>query len=159
ITSADLARLRPLTDVAGLTLHSMPGVNDTGLEHLQPLTKLRDLRIVSCQVTNAGVKHLQGFARLETLFLTDTQVTDDGLKLLPPLKYGGGGFLALDQTSTGDKILEYLKTLFRLDQFSPGKKFTDDGLRQLKAVRPELKTLELLGTKVTGAGLAGLKGL
>jgi hypothetical protein len=51
-----------------------------------------------------------------------------------------------------------LKALPQLGQFSAGKNFTDDGLKRLKALCPELFVLGLGATKVTDAGLEHLKG-
>ena len=85
------------------------------------------------RVTDAGLAHLKGLPQLQTLDLgLHAQVTDAGLKHL--------------------KGLTQLQTL-KLD-FCP--QVTDAGLEHLKGLI-QLKRLNLMGTKVTDAGVSELK--
>jgi hypothetical protein len=158
ISNADLARLKSLTNLTHLNLHTLPQVNDTGLGHLRTHTKLHDLHIYTCPVTDAGLAHLKGLVELDSLALGGPEITDDGLKHLvdlPKLRR----LLMLAGTATGDKVLVLLKAHPQVRIFSPGMNFTNDGMRGLRAVVPELSQLHLVGgTKVTDAGLEHLKG-
>jgi hypothetical protein len=57
-------------------------INDAGLRHLKPLSKLRRLELNGTNITDAGLVYLKRLSQLETLDLWETQVTDDGVKKL-----------------------------------------------------------------------------
>jgi internalin A len=116
----------------GLEILWLPGsrVTDTGLSHLNGLTRLRTLVLLRTPITDAGLAHLEGLYSLEQLYLGETAITDAGLA--------------------------HLKGLYSLEElYLRGTAITDAGLAHLKGLS-RLKKLDLSMTQVRGAGLAHL---
>ena len=83
---SDLTFLSGLTNMEDLSLTG-PGIGDTGLKHLAPLTNLKYLQIGgSANLTDDGLIHLADMRRLDTLFIGDSRITGQGLAHLYPLK-------------------------------------------------------------------------
>ncbi len=57
-------------------------VTDSGLVHLEGLTKLRWVDLSFAQVTDSGLVHLEGLTKLRWVDLSRTQVTPEGVKKL-----------------------------------------------------------------------------
>lgn len=85
ITDAELALVKPLTQVAYLNLRGTE-ITDAGLAHLAELKGLVRLHLEKTKITDAGLEHLKGLENLEYLNLYGTAVTDAGLKHLEGLK-------------------------------------------------------------------------
>ncbi len=59
------------------------GDNDSGLEHLEGLSKLEVLLLSYTKVTDAGLEHLKGLTSLKVLDLYyRTKITDEGVQKL-----------------------------------------------------------------------------
>ncbi len=69
------------------TLHltALMAVDDTWLESIGRLTRLRHLVIGGDKITDAGLTHLSALTNLEELRISSPKVTDAGLKHLHPL--------------------------------------------------------------------------
>src|SRR5262249_18529900 len=65
------------------------GFSDSGLAHLQHLTRLKRLYLDdgNRQITDAGLKAVMGMADLEELYLASASLTDDGVGALRALKH------------------------------------------------------------------------
>ena len=92
-------------------------VNDDGLVHLQALKKLRELDLSATSVMSAGMVHLTALPNLETLHLSVVGVGDEGLKTLA--------------TIPSLKVLDLVHN----------HNVTLDGIRELRAARPDLEVL------------------
>jgi hypothetical protein len=107
-----------------------PGVTDSGLAHLQELTTIEELKIVSDEVTENGLQSVSLLKGLKRLTLSGRQITDDGLR-----------------------HLAHLTMLESLDISDAG--VTDDGLMHLKGLT-SLQKLRCRGTATTGAAMQSL---
>ena len=133
------------------------GTTDTGLMHIQNLTRLQELDLSDTQVTDAGLVHLKRLTALSNLNLSGTWVTGAGfvhLKRLTALSS-----LNLSQTQVTDAGLVHLKRLTALSSLNLSwTNVTDAGLVHLEGLTA-LSRLDLTYTKVTDAGLVHLNGL
>ena len=77
------------------------------LEHLNRLTNLTRLYLLTTQVSDVGLENIKGLARLESLELSGTQVTDVGLHHLRGLT--GLKYLGLKHTHVTDEGIEELR--------------------------------------------------
>jgi mono/diheme cytochrome c family protein len=85
LEEADLRALRDMAPVLVRLDLAGTAVEDTWLEHLEPLEELRVLRLERTQVGDEGLRHLAPLSRLRRLSLYGTRVTDAGLDHLHPL--------------------------------------------------------------------------
>lgn len=110
---ADLAHVQGLTHLRKLNLVTKH-VTDAGLVNLADLTALEDLNLGGATVSDAGLEHLRRLSALTTIDLFGTQITDAGLvhlRELPKLRS-----LRIDET-----------------------KVTEQGVRDLLDARPGLE--------------------
>ena len=138
-----------------ITLDNRP-ITDEGLQHVQGLARLEQLRMNSTPITNAGLVYLKDLPRMETVELRGTRITDEGLKSLKkhPLIW-----LDLSSTFITDEGLKHLKELPRLQQLRlNGVKITDAGIEHLTHL-PSLHLLELAGTPITDEGMKHVRKL
>lgn len=126
-----IARLTTLESLI-LSLEKIPGLDDTGLAELAPLTSLRELNIHSLAIQGPGLKHL---ARLPNLVI-----------------FNAGG------ETTTDRYLEALRHVKQLKTIRiPGSLITDDGLKYLVEL-PELETLDVRRCReLTNGGMQHVK--
>ena len=125
-----------------------------GLEHLESLSRLKELELDNSQITDAGLEHLKGLSQIEKLSLCNTKITDAGLEHLEGLT--GLQELALCGTPITGTGLTHLKRLTQLQDLNlGGTQITDAGLEHLKGMTG-LKYLDLGGTQITDAGLEQL---
>ncbi len=130
-------------------------ITDNGLAHLVQLTNLQSLSLYGTAVTDEGLVHLKGLTNLKDLSLYDTKVTDVGLAVLKDLELVDFTIPSAAKTDLGLK--NYLASLKPPSQLHLGEwKITDTGLIHLKQL-VNLKRLDLIGTKVTDAGVADLQ--
>ena len=126
-----IARLTTLESLI-LSLEKIPGLDDSGLAELAPLTSLREINIHSLAIQGPGLKHL---AKLPNL-----------------TSFTAGGLTTTDQ---------YLKALSQVNQLKiiriPECLVTDEGLKSL-AELPELETLDVRRCReLTNAGMQHVK--
>jgi internalin A len=127
-------------------------VTDAGIKELAPLSQLRTLELLGCQVTDAGLKELAPLAQLQTLMLKRTDITDAGLKELAVLQNLRDLDVSITAvTDAGLKHLAPLTHLHRLD-LSGNRAITDAGMKELPHLK-ELDTLWLYGTRVGDSGM------
>ena len=118
------------TDVHSVTLSR--SADDQSMNHVKPLTNIRELSLRNTKVTDAGLEQLEGLTPLQKLDLNGTQITDAGLGHLSGL--------------TGLQELSLANTLV-----------TDAGLEHLQGLK-NLERLSLANTALSGAGLKNLQG-
>jgi hypothetical protein len=183
-----LVRENALTHLLTLSLRHLKDA-DLALKAIENCTKLSELDVGSCDITDHGLKHLEKLGKLEELCLNDTKISGAGLRPLghlPSLRKLELVGVALDdaglvhvselnglevlwiggsQTRITDAGLEQLAKLIRLRHLSlSGSAITARGIEQLAALK-NLETLYLegsdIGDEVISAlgGLNGLKGL
>jgi len=75
----DYAQLRDEPQTAVLQMAN-PDVDDTTLEHLRGMSRLRELDLNGTQVTDAGLVILAQLPQLKTLRLARTKITDEGFR-------------------------------------------------------------------------------
>jgi internalin A len=133
-------------------------VTDAGIKELAPLTQLRTLELLGCQVTDAGLKELAPLKNLQSLMLKRTDITDAGLKELAALQNLRDLDVSITAvTDAGLKHLAPLTHLHRLD-LSGNRAITDAGMKELADLE-NLQTLWLYVTNIGDAGLKELRGL
>ena len=123
IHNSDLTHIQGLTQLTGLVLDLEDPLDDEGMAALQPLTKLKNVRIDSSIVTDEGLKALSDKPDLEYLTIsclaTDTGIhAFDGLQSLRHLQIASlfltdGGLAALSERLPSLQTLNHYD--YRLD--------------------------------------------
>lgn len=179
-----LLLLKPLKNIAILSLVSCPGITDSGLERIKGIRTLQHLNLSGTRITDKGLKELNDLHNLRYLELESTEVTDAGLNELRGLK--NLRFLNLARTDISGAGLISIKGLKNLqainlngcqrmndEEFQALAEFrqlafaslsctaiTDAGLKELKLREfKRLTILDLSQTKITDSSLAELKGI
>lgn len=128
-----------------------------GLERLEGLTQLRDLKLFGVAVTDDDLKHIAGLVTLERLDLFGSKIGDSGLDHIAGLEHLQS--LSIHETGVTDAGLARIAGLRELQALNLGMtRISDDGLRHLSAMTG-LRWLQLSGTRVTDVGLKYLSGL
>jgi internalin A len=109
----------------------------------------------SPQVTDKGLKDLGPLKDMEDLVLGDTAITDSGLKDLAELKGLTASVSLGPELLTTDLRISLHSRCCALCRFEDRR--YGQGVRQLTGLN-QLRYLQLLQTKVTGAGVKELKG-
>lgn len=118
-------------------------VDDAGIAHLKPLTKLTRLNLAFTKTSDAGIEALQGNTGLQFLKLDACPVTDQGLARL-------GNFTELRElliymSEVSDAGMIHLKRLQKLEFLSIGSKnIVGEGFDHLRDL-PKLTALGLAG--------------
>lgn len=147
-----LAKLKRLDDLSLILVKV-----DKGLEHLRELPNLTSLYLEETDLTDAGFAQLSSVARLELLSIGPAQLSDEGLEVLGRLKELRRLFLK-DVTGVNGPGLRHLVAASHLKDFSLiGAGVTDEWLRAVEPLR-NVDWLQIAGTRVTGSGLAALRG-
>ncbi len=152
LSDVGLGLLAELTHLRRLNLRGA-SITDAGLAYLGDQLEFLDLR--GTNLTGAGLQHLPG-RNLRALSLTYTEVKADDLYLLPPMPRLKT--LKLNSIELDDAAIETIGTypsVRHLEVDSTG--LTDDGLRRLLQLNPQLTRIELRGTKVTEAAIEQLR--
>ncbi len=146
-----------ITSLHGLEELFVYDAKDAELPSLKPLSKLRQLSLISPQVTNAGIENIGGLSNLEILELPCVKLTDAGLqqlKSLPRLKT-----LNLAQSRITGAGLACLAASDGLETLSLSSTRLDDaGMANLRLF-PNIESLDLAGTDIGDDGLANLENL
>lgn len=140
VDDAAATRIARCKDLRSLELQ-YPDITDDGLKQIATLPGLRHLSLSSGIITDAGMAHLGALPHLEHLELRATGVSDETLRHLADVKT----LTRLDLHGSG------------LPGVNLGRRFTADGLRQLKRL-PRLRTLWLTNLQLDG-GFGVLKEL
>ena len=150
---------------------------DDAIKAVKKLTKVVELGINSCAITDAGVEQLQEMPQLKSLYLNSTHLTDkiwetlgqlsnlESLTVIGHPGVTGQGvsqlqqqkleYLNLDGAKLDNQSLEHLASLLALRQLMiQNTPIDDEGLKHLAASK--LVTLNVRGTKVTEAGVKQL---
>lgn len=177
VGDADLAHIKGLTGLRGLSLFGNGGVTDAGLAHLADMDSLVWLSLEQTAAT-CDAPALERLAALEYLDVYKTPLSDAGLSRicrLPALKSLGiesamvsaaalaslGQLRTLEEanlelTNVDDSTLAALKDLPKLRYLSIARTHvTDEGVASLAA----LESLEVLDVRLTGVGDAGIEPL
>ncbi|MCA9131909.1 MAG: DUF1553 domain-containing protein [Planctomycetales bacterium] len=111
-------------------------VGDSGLAHLAGLRQLETLRLDGTAVTDLGLAELAPLESLQSLYLSDCAVAElTAVERLPQLKY-----LNLHGTTVSDSSLVCLGRCAALQAVEiTSTQCTPEGIRRLRAARPELK--------------------
>ena len=154
LSDADLALLAPLTNLRVLGLRGTP-VTDAGLAHLSGLA-LTSLDLRGTAVTSFGMARLPS-ATLEALHLTDSKVLGNELYLLPGMPHLA--VLKLNRLQElDDASIESLGAFPNLRHVElDGTRVTAQGLRRLFELNPDLKRIELRGVPVSEEALSELR--
>lgn len=136
VSDAGLKHIGRLTSLESLSLYAM-NFSDHALKPLDNLKNLRELSINEAGLQNAALVHIGGLSNLEVLTISGNKISDAGLKHLQELTKLRR--LGIRNSSHQDSRME----------------ITDEGLAQLAPLR-ELRSLDLVGTAVTGEGLRHL---
>ncbi|QGJ69729.1 Hypothetical protein PBC10988_14160 [Planctomycetales bacterium 10988] len=82
---ADLTRLRNITSLESLTLHSTPLVNQD-LEALSGMLALKRLDLSETLVNDEGLRYLTNLSKLKELDLSNTKITENAFESLREIK-------------------------------------------------------------------------
>jgi hypothetical protein len=150
VTDADLVHLRKMPHLKELWLDGTQ-VTDAGLEHVRELTELTSLGLAGTKVTDAGLACIRRLTQLQFLDLTDTQVADGGIAHLQRLV--NLLHLRMDNTPVTGAGLKALRETEVPCLSLSNSKVSDAGLEGIRGL-PQLKTLDLRHTQITDAALA-----
>jgi hypothetical protein len=165
VTDNTLQHLSAFTSLESLNLSSVL-VTDAGLDALTSLPHLRELTLGGNKLTDAGLQALRQLPGLTYLDLGGTQREDSGLWSVSLTQPGLDTIATLKElrrlkldgtliTARGLATLQVLSNLEELDLHDCAR-VGDDVIPVLSAM-PGLRSVDLAGTKVTGAGIAQLK--
>jgi len=160
--SADsLKSIGQLTNLERLHLYQNGTLGQTGLQHLESLKKLRELRIIVAGVTDEGLQHIAQLRNLEYLELRFTHVTGISLGELakiPMLRTlrAGGDDIGPGLTDNAAHALRGMEQLHWLELF--GNSITDASTPSL-ATLINLRRLELDHTQISDTGIMQLRTL
>lgn len=106
VTDKELEEIGKLSKLSALTVSNSPGLTDTGLAHLKPLS-LRSLHILNSQISDDGLEHLSKMTSLNSLMLGSNKISDKGLAHLSGLKVLT--MLFLQNTQVSNEGIEKLR--------------------------------------------------
>ena len=154
ITDADLGLVASLPSLERIDL-SHTKISDVGLEHLKPLTNVRELNLHYAEyVTDSGIAHIKGWKNLERLSLRGTKVTSrvfDHIGALTSLRW-----LDISNTEVTDSGFEELAELTRLETLAiGGNRILGPALDLLRLIR-SLRHLDVSGIQRVDSGLWGI---
>jgi hypothetical protein len=140
----NLQELKELKDIRIWALEYKGHITDAGLAHLKGLTQLMHLSLFGHQIEGDGLENLKGMSRLESIYLQYNKITDAGIAHLKGLKN------LKKLTFTDDRItdagLKDLKQMNQLEEFSFSSDLvTDAGIKDLQKALPKLKIERLSG--------------
>lgn len=165
LTDNTLQHLSAFTSLESVNLGSVL-VTDAGLDALTSLPHLRELILGGNKLTDAGLQALRQLPGLTYLDLGGTQREDSGLWSVSLTQPGLDAIATLKElrrlklegalvTARGLATLQVLSKLEELD-LHDCPRIGDDVIPVLSAM-PGLRSVDLAGTKVTGAGIAKLR--
>ncbi|MCE9608362.1 MAG: SUMF1/EgtB/PvdO family nonheme iron enzyme [Planctomycetia bacterium] len=158
ITDADLENLVGLREINGLRL-PYSQVTDAGLAHLSGLTTLTGLDLRGTKITDRGIARLAGLKDIKSLWLSGTEITDGGLEKIVAQFPLLSEPLEVNDTRITDAGAAHLRNAKSLRYLGlSGTEVTDACVPDLAAI-PRLAGVDLIGTRVTEAGVAKLKAM
>lgn len=135
-------------------------INGAGIEGLEPLSNLRELRLMSVKMgSSSGWEHLSRLSQVETLNLTSTNITDADVPVL--ISMTGLKDLNISNTVLTDAALAHLAKLENLEilrmENTPQIKGT--GLKAFvqSKRKPGLRCLFAANTALTKEGMSNVK--
>jgi F-box and leucine-rich repeat protein 14 len=136
VTDAGLSHVKKLAALRELDLGGCKRISDAGMVHVGTMQNLLKLALDSCPaLTDAGLAHLKGMSDLRALNLeADVRLTNAGIAQLAPL-------VNLEELWLG------------------GCENVSDEAMDTVGRLTHLRVLSIVKTKVSGTGLASLKGL
>jgi hypothetical protein len=131
------------------------------LEQLKGMTEIEQLLLAGPAITDQSVRFIRGFSELTVLGLNNTEITDAGTACIAGLDR----LESLGITSTGlqesatltDATLKNLVVGKDLRELALTAAITDEGLSLIVETCPNLASLQLFGSRITGNGLAKLR--
>ena len=154
ITDHGLRHLAGMKNLLTLTLDYNLRVTSAGLKYLEHLSRLTDLSLNKCDITDDGLASVGQIQRLDSLELNGTPITSVGLAHLEQLS--GLGTLALADTQVDDAgVCSLARIEFLHDLDLSGCTITGSGLRSCR----ELRALKLDRVIITDSLLDELQQL
>lgn len=147
-----LKHFAKFTTLVALKLESRTKVTGRGLKHFAQAEGLVFLDLYAQPLTDAGLKSLAAFPNLQHLQLSVTPVTDDGLEHLASLR--NLTRLRMSQTTITGSGFKHLTGFDRLTELwlYMSHRVSGTACKYFKGF-PNLERLDLMGTRVTDAGL------
>lgn len=143
---------RAIAENTGIEVLELTGIEDDDLDALRGLSRVRDLRLYSCNITGVGIEN---FPLLTELRLQDSDADDTGMACLaaqPRLQ-----FLDVTRTQITGETLKHLRGAKWLEYlYASYTAIRDEHLSALHSLK-HLHTIDLSGTQVTKKGLARLR--
>ncbi len=154
ITDRGMEYVGEFSNLEVLWLGGSPEITSAGFCHLKRLSRLRELNIDQCPISDSDLVNLSVATELRNLTLMHTHVNGSGLAYLKPRNLTD---LTLDSSPVTDDGLSGIKSLPNITCFCLNRTLVSDkGMVWLKNLN--LNHLELDGTRVTGTGLRYLRG-
>jgi len=143
---------RAVAENTGIEVLELTGIEDDDLDALRGLSRVRDLRLYSCNITGVGIEN---FPLLTELRVERARVTDTGmacLAALPRLQ-----FLDVSSSQITGETLKHLSGAKWLEYlYAADTAIRDEHLPALSELK-HLHTIHLDGTQVTKKGVARLR--
>lgn len=156
ITDAEVANLAGLKEINHLRL-PFTQITDIGLKEIGTLTSLRALDLNEAKITDAGLTKLAALNEVTSLRLNGTLITNAGVSRIVSLFPKVSEPLDLNDTNVSDAGIAHLKDAGFLRYVGlNGTDVGDRGVAQLAAI-PRVAGVQLIGSRVTAAGVAQLK--
>lgn len=154
ITDDDLKELAQFPDVKAIYLNGSK-ITGVGIKHFAGLKKLDTLEVAFCAINAEGFQEIAKLKQLKRLDILNTNYTDADLKGLMALSdlemlWMGQNFKCSDD---GYKVLGKCK---KLRGIAVSNSNFGDGALKVVAELPELRTLIIVASSVTVAGLEPL---
>jgi Leucine-rich repeat (LRR) protein len=160
LSNENLAVVSSMHLLRSLRLNGKTGnctVDDSGLQVLQQLPKLRVLALDGVKIGSVGLKQLSACPQISELYLGQTGVDDSSLQSLSAMSLLKK--LRLSQTRIGAEGLQYLVSLPLEDLDVSECPAVNDQALSVIGKYTQLRRLNLWRDPVTSAGLVDLAGL
>jgi hypothetical protein len=134
-----------------------PAFTDEKIDLVTRVPRVVDLTMENVPVTDAGLERLRSASEIRRLILNESDVTGMGLRALADLPLRRGlsniGLRGLKITDSDLLVVKQFPNLRRVDL--SGTRITDAGLKHLEGMK--LDVVNVKGTKVTEQGAARLQ--
>jgi hypothetical protein len=151
LRAGDIEHLTKLSNMETVTIYPKD-MSDDALKPLGKLTKLKELRLVLCNITSKGVAHLAPLKNLVVLDLSHTKVDDEAMKVVASFEKLEE--LDLSETFVGDFGIACFFTHEKLRKLTIGSGradktilITDISVPTLSNLKT-LRELDYLGTSI-----------
>lgn len=153
LNDSQLATVARMSQLRELRLAKMP-ITDEGLRAVAELKKLRLLVLRGTQVTDRGLEYLMSL-ELRQLDVSDTQVTGRGLAGLKTVR----ALMAYNIQLTDEDLSQFQLQRSLWELGIGDTQVGDSGVAQIAAAYPNLRFLDLQGTRVTNASIQSINQL